>query len=410
VDNSNLKKNCSLNTVNKYSDMQADKARIYKENRNKTGIYLITNKINGKKYLGSSKNLKARFAHYFSDKAIHFDNMPICKALLKYGRSFFTLEIIEYCDPEVRFKRETCYLKLLKPEYNIILEATPFSPETILKMSANHPRSAKILVHDLVTGSQISYNSIRHVAESLGFCRASVSNYSLKSIPYLDRYIFKRVDKFRVSLFETPSLVYIGTFLNKIEANLEGISKELAQLKSRSKYISKKSAQLNVSKSQGISPETVLKMSANNPKSVGVLVHDLKTETKKNYTSFRQAGLSLGISPVTIKKYSLASSPYLGRYIFEIVTLEALPKTDISLTSSDIVLEMPAYSSKSAAVANSSKSTRILVHDLVSNSKKKYTSIRHAAVSLGLSRGTIVNYTLKSTPFLGRYIFKKIAN
>jgi group I intron endonuclease len=108
--------------------MQADKARIYKENNNKAGIYLITNKINGKQYLGSSKNLKARFAHYFSDKAIHLDNMPICKALLKYGRSSFILEIVEYCDPEVRFERETYYLKLLLPVYNIIHEATPFSP------------------------------------------------------------------------------------------------------------------------------------------------------------------------------------------------------------------------------------------------------------------------------------------
>ena len=136
----------------------------------------------------------------------------------------------------------------------------------------------------------------------LGFCRATVSNYSFKSTPYLGRYVFKRVDRFMVSIFKTPSLVEIGKFLNKIEANLNSISKKLAQLK--------------LSSSQGISPETVLKMSANNPKSMGVLVHDLKTDTKKNYTSFRQAGLSLGFSPVTIMKYYLASSPYLGEIYF----------------------------------------------------------------------------------------------
>jgi hypothetical protein len=131
-------------------------------------------------------------------------------------------------------------------------------------------------------------------------------------------------------------------------------------------------------------------------------VHDLKTGTKKKYTSFRQAGLSLGFSPVTIMKYYLASSPYLGRYIFEKVTLKALSKTDIALTSSDIILEMPAYSSKSAAAAKNSKSTGILVHDLSTNSKIKYTSIRHAAVYLGLSRATIASYSLKSTPFLAQ--------
>ena len=157
-----------------------------------------------------------------------------------------------------------------------------------------------------MTGSQITYNSIRHAAESLGLCRATVANYSIKSTPYLAQsggmYVFKRVDRFMVSIFKTPSLVEIGKFLNKIEANLNSISKKLAQLK--------------LSSSQGISPETVLKMSANNPKSMGVLVHDLKTDTKKNYTSFRQAGLSLGFSPVTIMKYYLASSPYLGEIYF----------------------------------------------------------------------------------------------
>lgn len=58
--------------------------------------------------------------------------MPICKAILKYGLSSFDLEILEYCKAEVRFEREEFFLKLLRPEYNIILDVAPFSAETIL--------------------------------------------------------------------------------------------------------------------------------------------------------------------------------------------------------------------------------------------------------------------------------------
>jgi group I intron endonuclease len=60
--------------------------------------------------------------------------MPICKALIKFGYSNFSLEILEYCEPDVRFEKEKYYLKLLKPEYNIILDVAPFSAETTEKM------------------------------------------------------------------------------------------------------------------------------------------------------------------------------------------------------------------------------------------------------------------------------------
>jgi len=44
----------------------------------------------------------------------------IYKALLKYGYSKFSLEILEYCDPKDLTKREQYYLDLLKPNYNIL--------------------------------------------------------------------------------------------------------------------------------------------------------------------------------------------------------------------------------------------------------------------------------------------------
>jgi len=45
--------------------------------------------------------------------------MNIHRALLKYGYSNFSLEILEYCDFSELLKREKYYIDLLLPEYNI---------------------------------------------------------------------------------------------------------------------------------------------------------------------------------------------------------------------------------------------------------------------------------------------------
>ena len=53
--------------IKSYSNAEADKATILKENTNKSGIYMWTNNINNQKYIGSSENLRARFLKYFNN-------------------------------------------------------------------------------------------------------------------------------------------------------------------------------------------------------------------------------------------------------------------------------------------------------------------------------------------------------
>ena len=52
--------------IKSYSNAEADKSKIIKENKNKSGIYMFTNKTNKKRYIGSSDNLKRRFNEYFN--------------------------------------------------------------------------------------------------------------------------------------------------------------------------------------------------------------------------------------------------------------------------------------------------------------------------------------------------------
>lgn len=46
--------------------------------------------------------------------------MSISKAMIKYGYSNFTLEILEFCDPSNAILREQHYIDIFKPEYNIL--------------------------------------------------------------------------------------------------------------------------------------------------------------------------------------------------------------------------------------------------------------------------------------------------
>jgi group I intron endonuclease len=97
------------------------KKLIIKENENKSGIYRWTNKYTGDTYIGQSINLSARFIHCFNTSYLTSKKqLIISRALIKYGYSGFSLEILEFCEKSDLLEREQYYLDLLKPEYNIL--------------------------------------------------------------------------------------------------------------------------------------------------------------------------------------------------------------------------------------------------------------------------------------------------
>ena len=65
-----------------------------------TGIYKITNLVNGHYYIGQSVDIKARFReHRFAARHVeHKDHSsPIHRALCKYGCKNFSYEVLEEC-------------------------------------------------------------------------------------------------------------------------------------------------------------------------------------------------------------------------------------------------------------------------------------------------------------------------
>ena len=138
---------CAIIPIKSYSNAEADKAQILSENQNKSAIYMWTNLINGKRYIGSAGNLTKRLTNYFSisyleDQSKRY-NSKIYRAILKYGFQNFSLEIILYCKIEDLLIKEKHYIDLLIPEYNISLDPSvpmrsrKHSEETLEKMSAS---------------------------------------------------------------------------------------------------------------------------------------------------------------------------------------------------------------------------------------------------------------------------------
>lgn len=89
------------------------------------GVYKITNIINNKFYIGSSKDIKNRWKQHRDAliESIH-GNTHLQNAWNKYKEHNFIFEIIEECSPEMQFEREQFYLNMLNPfdekGYNIV--------------------------------------------------------------------------------------------------------------------------------------------------------------------------------------------------------------------------------------------------------------------------------------------------
>jgi group I intron endonuclease len=203
-----------------YENPEIHKDQIYSDNKIRAGIYRWINKVNGKSYVGSSNSLARRFREYFNLNYLERNkSMLICRALLKYGYSGFSLEILEYCELSERLERENHYFKLLKPEYNILKVAGSnlghkHTEESRAKMAAwerseemkakisvsmignsngrNHPNSKKIEVTDLELDTKTTYSSFYAAAKALNINHGTILGYFRQNQqkPYKRRYIF----------------------------------------------------------------------------------------------------------------------------------------------------------------------------------------------------------------------------
>lgn len=149
------------------------------------GIYKITNKINGKSYIGLSGDVFIRWSeHRCHYKTI--DNI-LYRAMRKYGIENFTFEILENCSKYELGEREKFYIRKYRTYvgfedcngYNMTLggeesEGMIFTEEIKKKMSekrqlGNNPAARKVYVGNKIFGT---------IKEAAEYLKVSAKNLS----------------------------------------------------------------------------------------------------------------------------------------------------------------------------------------------------------------------------------------
>lgn len=164
-------------------------------------IYLITNKVNGKQYVGQTvRTIKNRFDGHISDK-----NMYISRAIRKYGKENFKIEEIDIAYNQIELNLiEGVYMSwfnTLRPNgYNI---------KEIIDGKGNHSEETKQKMSKLAKKTKRLIESSKNGKKRRGKGLGGKSKYcgvSLYKKNYMSQISFEN------------KRIHLGNFKNEIEA------------------------------------------------------------------------------------------------------------------------------------------------------------------------------------------------
>ena len=344
--------------------MLLNKRQILKENKGKCGIYLLTNTLNGKRYIGSSINLGRRLSFYYSDThmrhVLQRSTMLIYLSILKYGIKSFRLDIVEYCDISILHQRETYYIEKLNPEYNILRIGSSLLGFKHKEISRMKMRIAKL--------------GLKHTAKTRELIRESA----------LLRKRNKHTEETRAKI----KAALLGRKLNETT-----IAKLKVKFKDR--VINKLSLETRAKMSQAKlgrrhTEETRAKMSAarqNNPNGTKVLINNIKTGESFKYESISDAAKAIGVSRITIKNYLISNKLLKNTYF--IIEGEKGVSQDIVKPSLKLGL------------------ISIIVTNINTGLKIEYSSINAASKELNINGPKLKRYMISGKCLENTYYIQK---
>lgn len=135
-------------------------------------IYKVTNKVNGKIYIGqTTQALRRRAQGHFADVSMNRDKSIFHKALKKYDREDFVWEILEYCSTkaeldEMEFHYIRQYNSFGPGGYNLTLGGAGV-------VGFSHTAATKIKISEQQLGTANSFFGKNHTDEAIKKIRES---------------------------------------------------------------------------------------------------------------------------------------------------------------------------------------------------------------------------------------------
>lgn len=311
----------NLKAVKIYNSLKEDRVNIIKEQRDKSGVYCLINKVNGHSYVGSSINLASRMRNYLNKAFLSSKenaNMPITKSLLKYDYSNFSLLILEYAKPEFLTSRETFYITQVIPYYNVLKQGysslgythTEETKKLLSELAKNrtHSDKTKGLIARAVTGENNPFYNKSHSIESKIRIIEANSYYSV--------YVY---NSFKELLVIFPSVKTLAKLIKSNHPTLVKVIKEQTIFRGEW-YLQNIPYNINDMPiiADWYSKECealVLNMNNNSHIRKAVFVYDINRNFLGKYEGVMDAQRALNISHSTIKNYAKVGGVY-KRYIF----------------------------------------------------------------------------------------------
>lgn len=320
----------NFNAVKVYDNLKENRVNILKEQRDKSGVYCLINKVNGHSYVGSSMNLASRMRNYLNKaflKSKQNANMPITKALLKYDYSNFSLLILEYVELVNLTIRETFYITQMIPYYNVLKEGysslgykhTEETKKLLSELAKNrtHSEKTKGLIARAVTGENNPFYNKSHSIESKIRMIEANSAYSV--------YVYNSLKELLVIF---PSVLTLAKLIKSNHPTLVNIIKEQTIFRGEW-YL--RNIPYNINDTPIIADrhskeceQLVLSINNNSHIKKAVFVYDTNRSFLAKYDGVMEAQRALKISHSTIKNYAKIGGAYKG-YIFSYERLVTSP-------------------------------------------------------------------------------------